>query len=607
MMNTPFSTLRSLQTAAALFHPFRDFSPSLLPRLPCLIAPVCCVALLSCSKQDTPSPPPSAAAVAPFTEVAHDAGIVFRHVNGMSGEFYYPEIIGAGLALFDYDNDGRLDLLVLQGTALTPGHPPAAPTCIARLFHNETTAPAAGPAHLKFTDVTEASHLCSRGYGMGIAVGDVDGDGFVDVFITHFGTPNQLFRNNGDGTFSDITNKAGVGGDGRWGASASFVDFDRDGHLDLFVANYVDYTLAKNSKCFASTSVRDYCAPSSYKPVPGTLYRNRGDGRFEDVSVRAGITSAFGAGLGVMAIDLNDDGWPDLYVANDGNPNQLFINQKNGTFRNEAPLRGCAVNADGAAEAGMGIDIADFDGNGTEDIFLTHLTREKSTLFYNRGGGYFEDRSVEVGVAAPSIPFTGFGTAFLDYDNDGWLDIVAANGAVHLIEELRSKGDPFALHQRKQLFHNNGNGHYDDVTPKAGAAFALSEVGRGLAVGDLDNDGGIDFVVNNNNGPLRIFQNQVGGKAAWLGLRLLAGKRDAYGARVELKRNHAPTLWRRVRADGSYLSANDPRLLIGLGAQTQIDSLDVHWPDGTTERFPVPSLRRYTTLVQGSGTKAGRQ
>jgi len=539
-----------------------------------------------------------------FVDATESSGVRFQHVNGRTGQFYYPEIIGSGVAVFDYNGDGKLDILVLQGGALGPGADlkAANESCSARLFRNDLVVHPDGTRELKYTDVTEASRLCSHGYGMGIAIGDYNNDGCPDVFITHFGAPNQLFRNNCDGTFTDVTRQAGVAGDGRWGSSATFVDYDRDGFLDLYVANYVDYRIDNNQTCYASTSARDYCAPSAYKPVPGILYHNRGNGMFEDVSVRSGITRAYGAGLGVMAADLDGDGWPDIYVANDGNPNQLWINQKNGAFKNEADIRGCAVNADGVAEAGMGVDIADFDGNGTEDIFLTHLTREKSTLFVNRGGGYFEDRSVETGVAAPSIPFTGFGTVFFDYDNDGWLDIVAANGAVHLIEELKTPQDPYPLQQRNQLFHNLGNGHFEESTASAGPVFQRLEVGRGLAAGDLDNDGGTDLVISNNGGPLRVVLNKVGSANPWLGLRLLSGKRDAYGAKVEIKRHGLPTLWRRVRADGSYLSANDPRILVGLGSAPQIDSVAVHWPDGRTERFSVPPLRQYTTLVQGSGS-----
>ena len=557
----------------------------------------------ACSRQPGTAQTRTQQASEPFVDVAESTGIRFQHFNGRNGEFYYPEIIGSGVALLDYNNDGKLDILVLQGVPLGPGPHPDAPKerCAARLYRNDLVVNADGSRVLKFTDVTEASGLCSHGYGMGVAIGDFNNDGCVDVFITHFGAPNQLFRNNCDGTFTDVTEKAGVAGSGKWGASATFFDYDRDGFLDLYVANYVDYRIEKNQKCYASTSARDYCAPSAYPTVPGILYHNRGDGTFEDVSVKSGITRAYGAGLGVIAADLNGDGWPDIYVANDGNPNQLWINQKNGTFKNEADIRGCAVNADGVAEAGMGVDIADFDGNGTEDIFLTHLTREKSTLFYNRGDGYFEDRSVEVGVAAPSIPFTGFGTVFFDYDNDGWLDIVAANGAVHLIEELKTPQDPYPLQQKNQLFHNLGNGHFEDVTGSAGKAFQVLAVGRGLAAGDLDNDGATDLVISNNNGPLRVLLNKVGAAKPWLGLRLLTGKRDAYGAKVEIRRPGMPALWRRVRADGSYLSANDPRILVGLGDTSTIEGLTVHWPDGKQESFPIPPLRQYTTLVEGSG------
>jgi hypothetical protein len=538
-----------------------------------------------------------------FIDATESSGIDFVHTNGMKGEYYFSEVIGSGVAVFDYDNDGRPDILVLNGTPLGEAKTSEAqPPCSAHLFHNELVVSESGARTLRFTDVTEKSGLCSQGYGMGVTIGDYDNDGFPDVFITHFDAPNQLFHNNGDGTFSDVTESAEVGGNGRWGASASFFDYDRDGLLDLYVANYVNYSIADKRKCYNYTSARDYCAPVAYPPVPGILYHNLGNGKFEDVSIKSGITQAYGNGLGVVAADLNGDGWPDIFVANDGNPNQLWINRRDGTFRNEALERGVAVSVDGTAEAGMGVDIADADGTGNEDILVTHLTHEKATLYRNLGqGGQFEDASAVAGLYVATTPYTGFGTAFLDYDNDGWPDIVIANGAVHVIEDQVRAHDPFPLHQTKQLLHNLGNGQFEDVSARAGGAFALSEVGRGLALGDLDNDGGVDFVVTNNNGRLRIFLNKVGAARPWVGLRVLSGKRDAYGARVELRRKGARTLWRRVHSDGSYLSASDPRLVIGLDDASEIDSLIVHWPDGKEEHFPQPPLRMYTTITQGSG------
>src|SRR5262249_17646997 len=545
---------------------------------------------------------PRAAAPDIFIDATEASGVHFVHANGMKGEYYFAEVIGSGVAIFDYDNDGRPDILVLNGTSLGEAKASESESsCSAHLFHNELIVSDSGARTIRFKEITEKSGLCSHGYGMGAAIGDYDNDGFLDVFITHFAAPNQLFHNNGDGTFSDITERAGVGGNGRWGASASFFDYDRDGFLDLYVANYVDYSITDKRKCYNFSSARDHCRPLPYRPVPGILYHHLGNGTFEDVSIKSGITQTYGNGLGVIAADLNGDGWPDLFVANDGNPNQLWINQKNGTFRNEAFERGVAVSIDGVAEAGMGVDAADAEGKGKEDIFVTHLTHEKATLYRNLGqGGQFEDASAVAGLYVATTPYTGFGTAFLDYDNDGWPDIVIANGAVHVIENQVRTHDPFPLHQTKQLLHNLGNGKFEDVSAKAGNAFALSEVGRGLAVGDLDNDGGTDFVVANNNGRLRIFLNKVGALRPWVGLRVLTGKRDAYGAKVELRCRGGRTLWRRVHSDGSYLSASDPRLVIGLGEAGEIEDLVVHWLDGTEERFPSPALRAYTTIVQGS-------
>jgi enediyne biosynthesis protein E4 len=555
-----------------------------------------------------------------FTDAAKEAGIDFVHFNGMSGEFRISEIMGAGVALFDYDNDGDLDIYLVQGGVLGTGRPLLAPPkgpLTDRLYRNDLVIRADGTRTLHFTDVTEQSGLKSRGYGMGVATGDFDNDGWVDLYRTALG-PNQLFHNNGDGTFTDVSDRTGTG-DPRWSVSASFVDFDRDGWLDLFVGNYLDHSVDERIRCDTRTGKRDYCGPRSYRPVPNRLYRNRRDGTFVDVTAEAQVAREYGPALGVVAADFNGDGWPDIYVANDGEPNLLWMNQQNGRFRNTALLAGAALNGLGSAEGSMGVDAGDFDNDGDEDLFVTNLVGETNTLYVNNGSGLFEDRTAAAGLAVPSLPYTGFGTAWFDFDNDGWLDLLVANGAVRIRESVARATDPFPLDERNQLFHNLGTGRFEEVTSRAGAVFALSEVSRGAAFGDVDNDGDVDVLVTNNNGPARLLINHVGQRNHWVGLRLVGGPtprpstgsgrpervegRDMLGARVGVFRDKGPPLWRRARADGSYASANDPRVLVGLGDAAAVPRIRVVWPGGRVEEWTDIAIDRWITLKEGSGAQ----
>lgn len=552
-----------------------------------------------------------------FDEVAEAVGLKFRHYNGMTGKLFLPEIMGSGAALFDFDNDGDLDAFIVQGSVLDPidkpartlfpWREPAEPR--GRLFRNDLTVRKDGSSTLRFTDVTEQSGIATTGYGMGVIVGDVNNDGWPDLYLCNLG-PNQLYLNNGNGAFVDVTKKAGVD-DLRWSTSAAFVDYNRDGWLDLMVVNYAEFTVAGSPTCYADTTARDYCGPRSFRPAGNRLLRNRGDGTFEDVTEAAGVAKEFDHGLGVISADFDDDGWMDIYVANDGDPNQLWINQKNGTFKNEALLAGAAVNRDGVAEAGMGVTAGDFNGDGTDDIFITHLMDETNTLFVNLGRANFEDRTREVGLSLPGSRLTGFGTLFFDYDNDGWLDLLVVNGAVRLLPELTRKGDPYPLGQRNQLFHNDGKGQFVEVSDLAGANFRLLEVSRGAAFGDVDNDGDMDVLISNNNGPARLLINQVGNRNHWLGLRLLGQKtkRDMLGARVEVQLMSKRVLSRQARTDGSYCSSQDPRVLVGLGAAERVAAVRVSWPDGSIEEWKSPPVNRYLTLKEGTSVekKPGRK
>ena len=541
-----------------------------------------------------------------MTDEAGDAGLDFFHFNGTTGAFYYPEIMGSGVAMLDYDNDGDLDIYMVQQSVLDGSPlsetiwPPTGPVGD-RLYRNDLIVDQAGNRTLRFTDVTEEAGIDSPGFGSGVATGDYDNDGWVDMYITNFQS-NQLYHNNGDGTFTNVTEMSGTD-DERWGCSSAFVDYDADGWLDLYVSNYVDFRLTNHKECIAVTGAQDYCAPGTYGGVPDSLFRNRGDGTFEDVSLAARVSLLPGAGLGVVTGDLSGDGLVDIYVANDQMVNFYWVNQGNGTFKNEALMAGVAVNATGSPESSMGIDAADFDSDGDLDLFMTHLRGETNTLYVNNGNGMFMDQTVEAGLGVGSRPSTGFGTTWFDLNNDGWLDLFMANGAV-TAQEIADPDDLFSPYREpNQLFLNLGNGIFEEVTGRGGEVFKLSEVSRGAAFGDIDNDGDVDVAFSNNAGPARLLINNIGNRASWVGLRLVQNDapRDAPGARVAVTVAGRLPLWREVRTVASYCSSNDPRVLVGLGDATTVETIRVEWPRGEAEEWTDVPVNQWTTLQQGTG------
>jgi enediyne biosynthesis protein E4 len=553
-------------------------------------------------------PPQQSSGEKPWlTDVTEAVGIDFVHVNGVTGEFLIPERIGAGVALLDYDNDGDLDVYLVQGGHVPgSGSAPAVPPS-SRLWRNDLTIDADGTRHLRFTDVTEAAGVGVVGYGMGVATGDFDGDGFVDLYVTALGS-NTLYRNRGDGTFEDVTRRAGVD-DERWSTSAAFVDIDGDGHLDLFVTNYLDFSPAASKPCFESAGTQDYCPPTRYRAVPDRLFRNRGDGTFEEFSEQAGILRAFGNGLGVSVGDYDLDGHPDIYVANDAMANQLWRNLGTGRVVDEGPMSGAAFNAQGRPEGSMGIASGDYDADGDEDLVVTNIAGETFVLYENDGTGGFEDRRVAVGLGPATATMTGFGVGWADLDNDGVLDLVIANGAVNLVPALRGTANPYR--QRNQLFRGiRAGGAGAPTSPgtrlveltgtAAGPAFDVLDVSRGLAIGDLDNDGFPDVVITNNGGAAHVLRNTAASGRHWLGLELRqpGPNRAAIGATVTVDAGPAAGQLFRVRTDGSYLSASDARVLIGMARHQSPVTVTVTWPDGSTQRFPDVSPGRYHLLTR---------
>lgn len=538
-----------------------------------------------------------------FREMAAEAGLNFHHLNGATGQHHMPEIMGPGVALFDYDNDGDLDIYLVQGNRLDPSAkllnpPPASWKPGNRLYKNLL----AETGELRFIDVTEKAGVGHIGYGMGVATGDYDNDGFVDLYVTNFGH-NVLYHNNGDGTFTDVTNEAGVD-DPHWSTSAAWVDFDGDGWLDLFVCNYVDFTVAGNRNCSSTAGEPDYCTPKMYHAVPSRLFRNLRNGRFEDVTESSGINRSYGPALGVLCADFNSDGRMDIYVANDTAANQLWLNNGDGTFRESALDSGVAYSMDGLAKAGMGVTLADVENNGSQVLLVTNLTREGVTVFHGDSRGQFDETTAQFGLLQPTFGYTGFGTQWFDYDNDGWLDLFIANGAVTILGSER--GGPSRYAQRKQLFHNEGRGkRFREASSQAGPGFQIEEISRGAAFGDLDNDGAIDIVVTNNNGPVRLFRNQAAKRGHWLIVKLESPSLNRFGigARVAVVRNGQDALWRSVHTDSSYLSSNDARVHFGLGDQAELQAVLVEWPDRIKERFEGIQSDRIVTLRRGSGKR----
>ena len=547
---------------------------------------------------DGPAPPADevpldSASAAIFRDVSVEVGLDFTHRSGAAGNFHLPEIMGSGGALLDYDNDGDLDIYLVQSGSLERGEGAAN-----RLYRNNPPSGAAGGLP-GFEDATAGAGVGHRGYGMGVATGDYNNDGFLDLFVTNFGR-NALYRNDGDGSFSEVGRAAGVDDD-RWGTSAAFLDFDLDGYLDLFVVNYVEFRVGENPVC-RPTGQRDYCHPSNFNPQGDILYRNLGDGTFAEVTPAAGIDRAYGSGLGVAAMDFDGDGWPDIYVANDGNENQLWRNRGNGTFEDMALFAGVALNGDGAAEAGMGIAVEDFDRDGDSDIFVTHLRGETNTLYENQGNGLFEDATFPRGLGYPSLSATSFGVRWIDFDNDGWSDLFVANGAVALGQPKRSGVSPYA--EPNQLFRADGSS-FEAVSMGSGPTAGLVETSRGAAFGDVDGDGGVDVLVSNNQGPARLLLNRMGARRHWISLRLKRNRGEplGFGARVTLVRQGGGRVRKMVGSDGSYASASDSRIHFGLDTDTEVSGVEVTWPGGATEFFGEVVVNRENELVEGAGSR----
>ena len=523
-----------------------------------------------------------------FRDITAQAGIHFTHNNGAFGKKWLPETMGPGCAFIDFDNDGYTDIILINGDDFA-GHPHAGPTTL-KLYHNNRDG--------TFTDVTRKAGLAIPIYGFGVAVGDYDNDGFDDIFVSALGQ-SHLFHNNGNGTFSDVTKSAGIWGPNEFSTSAAWVDYDRDGKLDLVVANYVQWSEKGDLYCTIDGAHKSYCTPESYKGTSLRVWHNLGNGKFEDATQRSGLGDPTSKSLGIAILDYNGDGWPDILIANDTQPNKLYLNKKDGSFEERGVAAGIGFSEDGVARAGMGVDVGDYDRSGHPSVLISNFANQMVSLYHNEGNGLFVDEAPQSEVGRATLVTLGFGCFFFDYDNDGWPDIFVADG--HIEDQIERVQKRVSYAEPPHLFRNLGGGKFTEVTAQMGKAFAAPKVARSAAYGDIDNDGSLDVLLTSNAGPAYLFHNE-GGTNHSLRIKLVGTKsnRDGIGAIVRVTSGQDKQ-WKMVRSGSSYLAQSELVLTFGLAAKSKADAVEIQWPSGQVDKLSKVNSGQTVTIQEGKG------